>query len=61
MNIIALEALTFGLGHLSSAARKNGCRLTLLTRDKSLYDYELSQQETGDVTVIELDTFNNEN
>lgn len=60
MNIIALEALTFGLGHLSSAARKHNCKLTLLTRDKSVYDHELSQPETGDITVIELDTFNNE-
>jgi biotin carboxylase len=60
MNIIALEALTFGLGYLSRAARKHGCKLTLLTRDKSVYDHELSQPDTSDVTVIELDTFNNE-
>lgn len=60
MNIIALEALTFGLGNLSSAARKHGCTLTLLTRDKSVYDYELSKPDTDEVTVIELDTFKNE-
>ncbi|MEZ2605021.1 ATP-grasp domain-containing protein [Kluyvera intermedia] len=60
MNIIALEALTFGLGHLSSAARKHGCRLTLLTRNKSVYDHELSQPATDSAKVVELDTFNNE-
>ena len=60
MNIIALEALTFGLGHLAVAARKHGCRLTLLTRDKSVYDHELTQPDSEGVNVVEVDTFNNE-
>ncbi|MDC9594777.1 ATP-grasp domain-containing protein [Xenorhabdus sp. IM139775] len=57
MNIIALEALTFGLGRLADAAKKNGCTLTLLTRDKTVYDYELSRPDTGAIKVIEVDTF----
>ncbi|KLU15823.1 MULTISPECIES: ATP-grasp domain-containing protein [Xenorhabdus] len=57
MNIIALEALTFGLSRLVDAAKKNGCTLTLLTRDKTVYDYELSRLDTGAIKVIEVDTF----
>ena len=60
MNIIALEALTFGLGHLVSAARKHNCHITLLTRDRSVYTHELSQLGSEAIKVVEVDTFNNE-
>lgn len=58
MNIIALEALTFGLGKLVKAAKKNGHTLVLLTHDKRIYEYELSLLRAEDLTVIEVDTFN---
>ncbi|PHM23950.1 ATP-grasp domain-containing protein [Xenorhabdus budapestensis] len=57
MNIIALEALTFGLSRLADAAKKNGCILILLTHDKTVYDYELSRPDTDKIKVIEVDTF----
>lgn len=57
MTIVALEFLTFGLGRLASAARARGEGLCLLTGDRSLYDYELSNCKTGAITVIDVDTF----
>lgn len=57
MNIIALEALTFGLGRLAAASRKHGCSLTLFTRDKTVYDYELSLLDEQNIKVVEIDTF----
>lgn len=60
MNIIALEALTFGLGRLVEASRKNGCSLTLFTRDKAVYAYELSLLDERDIEVVEVDTFNDQ-
>ncbi|KPY88565.1 Uncharacterized protein ALO36_02025 [Pseudomonas syringae pv. tomato] len=59
MNIIALEALTFGLGRLAEASKKYGCSLTLLTRDKTVYSYELSSLDERLVKVVEIDTFDN--
>lgn len=59
MNIIALEALTFGLTRLVTAAEKFGCLLTLITRDKSIYEYELSNLSSKNFKIIEIDTFNN--
>ncbi|KQR79492.1 hypothetical protein ASG35_06205 [Burkholderia sp. Leaf177] len=55
MTIIALEALTFGLNRLADAARSRSEELILLTRDRSVYAYELSRQ--GDVKVVDVDTF----
>lgn len=60
MNIIALEALTFGLARLVTAAEKFGCCLTLITRDKSVYDYELSNLSSKNFKIVEIDTFNNQ-
>lgn len=60
MNIIALEALTFGLSRLVAAAEKHGCTLTLMTRDKNVYDYEISNLSSEKLKIVELDTFNNE-
>jgi biotin carboxylase len=55
MTIIALEALTFGLNRLADAARSRSEELILLTRDRSVYEYELSRQH--EVKIIEVDTF----
>jgi biotin carboxylase len=55
MTIIALEALTFGLNRLADAARSRSEELILLTRDRGVYEYELSRQ--GDVKVVDVDTF----
>ena len=43
MSVVCLESLTFGLGHLVSAADALGERLVLLTRDPAYYAYELER------------------
>ncbi|WP_347901162.1 ATP-grasp domain-containing protein [Pseudomonas purpurea] len=57
MTIVALEALTFGLGKMVSAAEHFGVKLTLLTRDTSVYAYELANIDSDTLEIIELDTF----
>ncbi len=60
MTIIALEALTFGLNRLADAAQQRGHKICLLTRDRSVYAYELSQPEAERIEVIDIDTFDME-
>jgi biotin carboxylase len=55
MTIIALEALTFGLNRLADAAGSRSEELILMTRDRTVYEYELSRQDA--VKVIDVDTF----
>lgn len=57
MSVACLESLTFGLGHLVSAADALGERLLLLTRDPAYYTYELERLPTGALDVVEIDTF----
>ncbi|MGW4111417.1 ATP-grasp domain-containing protein [Actinosynnema sp. NPDC004786] len=55
MTIVLLEALTFGLGRLASAAEDAGHDLVLLTGDRSIYTHELAV--AGDrVRVVDIDT-----
>ncbi|MBB5957334.1 biotin carboxylase [Saccharothrix tamanrassetensis] len=55
MTIVLLEALTFGLGRLTDAARAAGHDLVLLTGDRSTYRHELSR--CGDrLRVVDVDT-----
>ena len=56
MAIVVLEFLTFGLSRLA-AARTRDETLYLLTRDRSLYDYELANCETRSISVVDVDTF----
>ncbi|MFC0106885.1 ATP-grasp domain-containing protein [Kibdelosporangium aridum] len=53
MTIVALEALTFGLGHMARAVAKAGERLCLLTGVREIYRHELSQLS---LDVIDVDT-----
>ncbi|MFI6694650.1 ATP-grasp domain-containing protein [Streptomyces sp. NPDC050433] len=55
MTIVALEALSFGLGRTARAARAAGHRFVLLTGDRSVYRHELATE--GGVDVIDVDTF----
>ncbi|MEV5884729.1 ATP-grasp domain-containing protein [Streptomyces sp. NPDC052020] len=57
MSVVCLESLTFGLGHLVRAADALGERLTLLTRDRSYYTYELERLGAGALDLVETDTF----
>jgi len=57
MIVVAVEALTFGLGRLAAAARSRDCTLQLLTRDRSVYRYELDRLNDQDVVLVEVDTF----
>ncbi|MFD7888742.1 ATP-grasp domain-containing protein [Streptomyces albidoflavus] len=57
MSIVCLELLTFGLGHLVSAADLLDERLVLVTRDPSYYAYELDRLSPGALDVVEADTF----
>lgn len=56
MTIVALEALTFGLGHMVRAAAKAGERLCLLTGGREIYAHELSQLPPGALDVYDVDT-----
>lgn len=58
MKLILIEALTFGLGRLTESAEKLGVHLHLLTYDRSIYEYELSNINSEYLTVIDIDTFN---
>ncbi|GAA1970526.1 ATP-grasp domain-containing protein [Amycolatopsis minnesotensis] len=55
MTIAMLEALTFGMGLLADAADELGHELILLTRDRSVYRYELPGEPR--IRVIDVDTF----
>jgi biotin carboxylase len=57
MTIVALEALQFGLSRLAVASEERSHQLCLLTRDRAMYWYELSQDACRDVRVIDVDTF----
>lgn len=57
MTIVALEALQFGLSRLATASSERGHQLCLLTRDRAMYWYELSQDACRDVRVIDVETF----
>jgi biotin carboxylase len=57
MTIACLESLTFGLGHLVRAAETLGERLTLLTRDRGYYSYELQRLPADALDVVVTDTF----
>lgn len=57
MSVVCLESLTFGLGHLVSAADALGERLVLLTRDPAYYAYELERLAPDALDVVEIDTF----
>ncbi|WP_159991007.1 ATP-grasp domain-containing protein [Pelistega ratti] len=61
MNIVLVEALTFGLGRLVKAAQEMNVTLHLLTYNKAFYFYELNQIESKHLVVYEIDTFNPEN
>lgn len=56
MAIVLIEALTFGLGRLVDAATTYNQELILLTRNKSVYQYELSKIDPTQLTIIEIDT-----
>ncbi|MFF3276774.1 ATP-grasp domain-containing protein [Streptomyces chrestomyceticus] len=60
MTVVCLEALTFGLGHLTRAAAQLGEPLRLLTRDPAYYAYELERLPAGALDVVETDTFDTE-
>ncbi|MHC0449349.1 MAG: ATP-grasp domain-containing protein, partial [Candidatus Lariskella arthropodorum] len=60
MNIVVIEALTFGLGRLVKAAEKQGYTIILLTRNKQFYTYELSLLESEKLRIVEVDTFSYE-
>jgi biotin carboxylase len=53
VTIVALEALTFGLGHMVRAAAKAGERLCLLTGVREIYRHELSRLS---LEVMDVDT-----
>ncbi|MFH8562102.1 ATP-grasp domain-containing protein [Streptomyces sp. NPDC017988] len=57
MSVVCLESLTFGIGHLVSAADAFGERLVLLTRDPAYYAHELERLEPDALDVVEIDTF----
>ncbi len=57
MTIVAIEALTFGLNRLADAAAKRGEQLCLLTRDRSVYSYELSLPQAERIAIVDVDTF----
>ena len=61
MNFVLVEALTFGLGKLVKAAEDLNVTLHLLTYDKNIYFYELSQICSENLVIVEIDTFKNEN
>lgn len=56
MAVVALETLTFGLSHLSAAAAARGHELHLLTRDRSIYAFELEGGELENVVVVDVET-----
>ncbi|WP_330926331.1 ATP-grasp domain-containing protein [Candidatus Sororendozoicomonas aggregata] len=57
MNIILVEALTFGLGRLTKAAEELNVTLHLLTRNPDVYFYELKNIQSKRLKVVKLDTF----
>ncbi|AQU67505.1 ATP-grasp domain-containing protein [Streptomyces niveus] len=58
MTIVALEALSFGLGRTARAAHASGHRFVLLTGDRSVYRHELATAHGAyGVDVIDVDTF----
>jgi predicted ATP-grasp superfamily ATP-dependent carboligase len=56
MTIVLLEALSFGLGRLVTAAASAGHRLCLFTGDRSIYAHELAQLAEGSMDVVDIDT-----
>lgn len=58
MNLILVEALTFGLGRLVKAAEDFNVKLHLLICNKGIYFYELGKIDSENFKLIELDTFN---
>lgn len=56
MTVVALETLTFGLRHLAAAAADRGHELHLLTRDRSIYAFELSAGAPENVRVVDVET-----
>jgi hypothetical protein len=56
VTIVALEALTFGLGHMVRAAAKAGERLCLLTGVREIYAHELSRLPPDALDVHDVDT-----
>lgn len=61
MNLVLVEALTFGLGRLVQAAEEMNITLHLLTYNKNIYFYELNKLDSKNLVVYEVNTFNNEN
>ncbi|MEU0280707.1 ATP-grasp domain-containing protein [Streptomyces sp. NPDC088551] len=58
MTIAALESLSFGLARMAAAADRAGHRLTLLTRDRSVYRHELDTlPDDAPLSVVDVDTF----
>ncbi|WP_237774103.1 ATP-grasp domain-containing protein [Actinosynnema sp. ALI-1.44] len=53
---MALEALTFGLGHMVRAAAESGERLCLLTGVREIYRHELSRLSADALDVFDVDT-----
>ncbi|WP_031102869.1 ATP-grasp domain-containing protein [Streptomyces sp. NRRL S-146] len=60
MTIAALESLSFGLGRMAAAAAEAGHELCLLTADRSVYRHELDTLPSGELNVIDVDTFDEE-
>ncbi|CAM3793786.1 argininosuccinate lyase [Kibdelosporangium persicum] len=60
MTVAALEALSFGLGHMVRAASRAGERLCLLTGVRELYLHELSRLPPGAVDIVDVDTNDNQ-
>lgn len=60
VTIAVLEALTFGLGRLVSAAADVGERLCLLTGFRDIYAHELSRLPLDALDVVEVDTWDAE-
>ncbi|MFJ6572303.1 ATP-grasp domain-containing protein [Streptomyces sp. NPDC091292] len=56
MTVVALEALSFGLGRTASAARAAGHRLVLLTGDRSVYRHELATLPADALDIVDVDT-----
>jgi biotin carboxylase len=57
VTIAVLEALTFGLGRLVSAAAEVGQRLCLLTGIRDAYAHELSRLPDDALDVVDVDTW----
>jgi biotin carboxylase len=56
VTIAMLEALTFGLGRLVTAAEEAGERLCLLTGDRGVYRHELTHLPPDALDIVDADT-----